>query len=131
MCGAAPLGWYTGRDSPQTRRLVVEHGGLLYDSDSYADDLPYWTRVAVGDGGHEHEHHRIGFERRCLARHGLPAARLQEIVERVRWFRCMVDACAVDQRDEWQNSDVREQSDQVGDEWPLREILAVSPEACR
>ncbi len=45
--GAAPLGWYTGRDSPQTRRLVVEHGGLLYDSDSYADDLPYWTRVGI------------------------------------------------------------------------------------
>jgi putative urate catabolism protein len=47
LCGAAPLGWYTGRDSPQTRRLVVEHGGYLYDSDSYADDLPYWTRVAT------------------------------------------------------------------------------------
>jgi putative urate catabolism protein len=46
--GAAPLGWYTGRDSPQTRRLVVEHGGLLYDSDSYADDLPYWTLVSTG-----------------------------------------------------------------------------------
>jgi allantoinase len=48
--GVAPLGWYTGRDSPQTRRLVVEHGGLLYDADSYADDLPYWTEVAVGTG---------------------------------------------------------------------------------
>jgi putative urate catabolism protein len=46
--GTPPLGWYTGRDSPQTRRLVVEHGGLLYDSDSYADDLPYWTQVPVG-----------------------------------------------------------------------------------
>jgi putative urate catabolism protein len=55
VCGAAPLGWYTGRDSPHTRRLVVEHGGLVYDSDSYADDLPYWTRVAVGDSGHERE----------------------------------------------------------------------------
>jgi len=53
--GAAPLGWYTGRDSPQTRRLVVEHGGLLYDADSYADDLPYWTRVAVGGGGARRE----------------------------------------------------------------------------
>jgi putative urate catabolism protein len=50
VCGAAPLGWYTGRDSPQTRRLVVEHGGLLYDSDSYADDLPYWTEVSVAGG---------------------------------------------------------------------------------
>lgn len=47
--GFAPLGWYTGRDSPNTRRLVVEHGGLLYDSDSYADDLPYWTSVTVGN----------------------------------------------------------------------------------
>lgn len=41
--GVAPVGWYTGRVSPNTRRLVVEHGGFLYDSDSYADDLPYWT----------------------------------------------------------------------------------------
>jgi allantoinase len=45
--GSPPQGWYTGRDSPNTRRLVVEHGGLLYDSDSYADDLPYWTPVTV------------------------------------------------------------------------------------
>jgi peptidoglycan/xylan/chitin deacetylase (PgdA/CDA1 family) len=49
--GAAPLGWYTGRDSPQTRRLVVEHGGFVYDSDSYADDLPYWTLVPVERAG--------------------------------------------------------------------------------
>ncbi len=48
--GSAPLGWYTGRDSPNTRRLVVEHGGLLYDADSYADDLPYWTEVGIGSG---------------------------------------------------------------------------------
>jgi allantoinase len=46
LTGAAPLGWYTGRDSPNTRRLVVEHGGFLYDSDSYADDLPYWLTVS-------------------------------------------------------------------------------------
>ena len=45
MTGAMPLGWYTGRDSPNTRQLVVEHGGFLYDSDSYADDLPYWAKV--------------------------------------------------------------------------------------
>jgi putative urate catabolism protein len=45
LTGTRPLGWYTGRDSPNTRRLVVEHGGFVYDSDSYADDLPYWTRV--------------------------------------------------------------------------------------
>jgi allantoinase len=46
MTGSAPLGWYTGRDSPNTRRLVVEHGGFLYDADSYADDLPYWVQVS-------------------------------------------------------------------------------------
>jgi putative urate catabolism protein len=46
MTGAPPLGWYTGRDSPNTRRLVVEHGGFLYDADSYADELPYWVVVA-------------------------------------------------------------------------------------
>ena len=45
MTGAAPLGWYTGRDSPNTRRLLIEHGGFLYDADSYADDLPYWVGV--------------------------------------------------------------------------------------
>ena len=50
LTGAAPLGWYTGRDSPNTRRLVVEHGGFEYDSDNYSDDLPFWTRVALSDG---------------------------------------------------------------------------------
>jgi allantoinase len=49
LFGATPLGWYTGRDSPRTRQLVVEHGGFLYDADSYADDLPYWTHVAGTD----------------------------------------------------------------------------------
>ena len=43
LAGQRPLGWYTGRASPQTRRLVVEEGGFLYDADSYADDLPYWV----------------------------------------------------------------------------------------
>jgi putative urate catabolism protein len=57
--GAAPLGWYTGRDSPQTRRLLVEHGGLLYDSDSYADDLPYWTQVSVEGGGRRSVPHLV------------------------------------------------------------------------
>jgi putative urate catabolism protein len=46
LTGARPLGWYTGRDSPQTRRLVAEYGGFLYDADSYADDLPYWVTAA-------------------------------------------------------------------------------------
>ncbi|MFF3567172.1 allantoinase PuuE [Nocardia jiangxiensis] len=49
LFGAPPRGWYTGRDSPQTRDLVVAHGGFAYDSDSYADDLPYWTRVRNHD----------------------------------------------------------------------------------
>lgn len=42
VTGDKPLGWYTGRDSPNTRALLLEQGGLLYDSDSYADDLPFW-----------------------------------------------------------------------------------------
>lgn len=45
LTGAAPQGWYTGRDSPNTRRLVVEHGGFAYDADHYGDDLPFWQRV--------------------------------------------------------------------------------------
>ena len=44
ITGERPLGWYCGRTSPNTRRLVVEDGGFLYDADSYADDLPYWSR---------------------------------------------------------------------------------------
>ena len=40
--GSRPSGWYTGRCSPNTRDLVFEDGGFLYDSDSYSDDLPYW-----------------------------------------------------------------------------------------
>jgi putative urate catabolism protein len=50
MTGSAPLGWYTGRDSPNTRRLVVEHGGFEYDSDYYGDELPFWTTVELTDG---------------------------------------------------------------------------------
>ncbi len=41
--GERPVGWYCGRVGANTRRLVVEEGGFLYDSDSYADDLPYWN----------------------------------------------------------------------------------------
>jgi allantoinase len=47
LTGSRPLGWYTGRLSPNTRRLVVEEGGFLYDADAYNDDLPYWV-VAAG-----------------------------------------------------------------------------------
>ena len=49
ICGARPVGWYTGRGTEATRRLVVEEGGFLYDSDSYADELPYWLEVAGRD----------------------------------------------------------------------------------
>jgi len=62
LTGAAPQGWYTGRDSPNTRRLVVEHGGFEYDADHYGDDLPFWQKV---------EH---------LDAHGAPAVTPQLIV---------------------------------------------------
>lgn len=48
ITGDRPLGWYTGRDSPNTRSLLLEQGGFLYDSDSYADDLPYWLSTEKG-----------------------------------------------------------------------------------
>ena len=43
LCGAPPLGWYTGRTSENTRRLVAENGKFLYDADDYSDDLPFWS----------------------------------------------------------------------------------------
>jgi chitin deacetylase len=46
LTGARPLGWYTGRTSENTLALVMEEGGFLYSSDSYADDLPYWVYAA-------------------------------------------------------------------------------------
>ncbi len=48
--GTWPAGWYTGRDSPNTRRLVVEQGGYEYDSDYYGDELPFWLQVRRTDG---------------------------------------------------------------------------------
>jgi allantoinase len=50
LIGEMPLGWYTGRDSPNTRRLVADHGGFEYDSDYYGDDLPFWMKVRKTDG---------------------------------------------------------------------------------
>jgi putative urate catabolism protein len=50
VTGERPRGWYTGRDSPNTRRLVAEHGGFEYDSDYYGDDLPFWLQVETSDG---------------------------------------------------------------------------------
>jgi putative urate catabolism protein len=50
LTGERALGWYTGRDSPNTRRLVADFGGFEYDSDYYGDDLPFWLRVTKTDG---------------------------------------------------------------------------------
>ena len=50
LTGKRPIGWYTGRDSPNTRQLVAEQTGLLYDSDYYGDDLPFWTQVQSSSG---------------------------------------------------------------------------------
>ena len=50
MTGQMPAGWYTGRDSPNTRRLLLDHGGFEYDSDYYGDDLPFWMTVQKSDG---------------------------------------------------------------------------------
>ena len=48
VTGERPLGWYTGRSSVNTLKLVLEDGGFVYSSDSYADDLPYWVKGADG-----------------------------------------------------------------------------------
>lgn len=45
VIGEPPLGWYTGRTSPNTRRLIAERGDFLYDADDYSDDLPFWSKV--------------------------------------------------------------------------------------
>jgi len=50
LTGERPLGWYTGRDSPNTHRLVADFGGFEYDSDHYGDDLPFWMPVAKSNG---------------------------------------------------------------------------------
>ena len=50
LTGDRALGWYTGRDSPRTRRLVADYGGFEYDSDYYGDDLPFWMKVQKTDG---------------------------------------------------------------------------------
>ncbi|HMT65062.1 MAG TPA: allantoinase PuuE, partial [Ottowia sp.] len=55
LTGERPLGWYTGRDSPRTRRLVADHGGFEYDSDYYGDDLPFWMKVQKTDGSAAHQ----------------------------------------------------------------------------
>jgi allantoinase len=50
LTGARALGWYTGRDSPNTRRLVADYGGFEYDADYYGDELPFWMQVRTSDG---------------------------------------------------------------------------------
>ena len=50
LTGERPVGWYTGRDSPNTHRLVADYGGFEYDSDYYGDDLPFWMQVRKTDG---------------------------------------------------------------------------------
>lgn len=49
MTGEQPKGWYTGRNSPNTRDLLIEQGGFVYDSDDYSDDLPFWVKVQGQD----------------------------------------------------------------------------------
>jgi allantoinase len=51
ICGSRPLGWYTGRTSENTRKLVADYGGFLYDADDYSDDLPFWSKL-VGPPDH-------------------------------------------------------------------------------
>ena len=48
ICGSRPLGWYTGRTSEATRKVVADYGGFLYDSDDYSDDLPFWSKLVDG-----------------------------------------------------------------------------------
>ena len=48
--GDVPMGWYTGRDSPNTHRLVADMGGIVYDSDYYGEDLPFWMKLRKTDG---------------------------------------------------------------------------------
>ncbi|MTI08336.1 allantoinase PuuE [Curvivirga aplysinae] len=48
MTGERPKGWYTGRTGPNTRRIIMEEGGFLYDADDYNDDLPWWTERPDG-----------------------------------------------------------------------------------
>jgi putative urate catabolism protein len=55
LTGDRPLGWYTGRDSPNTRRLVADFGGFAYDSDYYGDELPFWMTVRKTDGSNAHQ----------------------------------------------------------------------------
>ncbi|MBK4765140.1 MAG: allantoinase PuuE [Pantoea sp. Brub] len=64
LFGKYPTGWYTGRNSPNTRRLLIEHGGFTYDSDYYGDDLPFWTQV-ICDNNNVKNHLIIPYTLEC------------------------------------------------------------------
>ncbi|QGX92170.1 allantoinase PuuE [Tatumella sp. TA1] len=64
LFGKPPVGWYTGRDSPNTRRLLVERGDYLYDSDYYGDDLPFWMPITT-QSGQQHAHLVIPYTLEC------------------------------------------------------------------
>jgi len=55
LVGERALGWYTGRDSPNTHQLVADYGGFAYDADYYGDDLPFWMKVNKTDGSSAHQ----------------------------------------------------------------------------
>lgn len=64
LFGHAPMGWYTGRDSPHTRQLLLEFPQIEYDSDHYGDDLPFWTKV-TGLTGETKPHLIIPYTLEC------------------------------------------------------------------
>ena len=55
LMGERPLGWYTGRDSPNTHQIVADFGGFAYDADYYGDDLPFWMKVEKSNGETAHQ----------------------------------------------------------------------------
>ena len=55
LVGQRALGWYTGRDSPNTHQLVADYGGFAYDADYYGDDLPFWMKLRKTDGSDTHQ----------------------------------------------------------------------------
>jgi putative urate catabolism protein len=59
LTGETVMGWYTGRDSVNTRSLVAEQQSLLYDSDYYGDDLPFWVQVASPQNQHKCRPHLV------------------------------------------------------------------------
>ncbi|MDA8376215.1 MAG: allantoinase PuuE [Planctomycetia bacterium] len=54
VTGTNPAGWYTGRDSPNTRNIILEENSFLYDSDYYGDELPFWYPINNGDDSSPH-----------------------------------------------------------------------------